>query len=216
MKPDEFRHKVETADNNQAVIYDEAHRGLGSSRALSEINNILKDLMMEMGQKNLLVIIVLPTFFLLDKYAAILRSKGLFHVYERKGKRGFWVYFNKKNKISLFIRGRKELNYGVIKWPNFKGRFLDRYAVKEEDYREKKRKSFKDNPRTTKAERYIEQRDRLIWLLYQFSELNSSSKIEKAFKQWKIPLKAREIREICEKFRENVDKVGEGENENKV
>ena len=57
---------------NEVVIYDEAHRGMASARSLSEINKILKDLMMEMGQRNLFVVIVLPTIFLLDKYAHIL------------------------------------------------------------------------------------------------------------------------------------------------
>ncbi|GAG32123.1 unnamed protein product, partial [marine sediment metagenome] len=44
MSPLEFRNKIMSAKKKQTVIYDEAHRGMASSRALSEINNILKDL----------------------------------------------------------------------------------------------------------------------------------------------------------------------------
>ena len=90
LSPEEFRNRIQDCPNRSVVLYDEAHRGMGSARALSEINNILKDLMMEMRQKNLFVLIILPSIFFLDKYAALFRSKGLFHVYERKRKRGFW------------------------------------------------------------------------------------------------------------------------------
>ena len=93
LDPLEFRNKILSASKREVIIYDEAHRGMGSARTLSEINNILKDLMMEMGQRNLFVFIILPTFFLLDRYAALFRSRGLFHVYERKGKRGYWCFF---------------------------------------------------------------------------------------------------------------------------
>ena len=48
MDPNEFRNKIEKSKKNQVIIYDEAHRGMASTRALSEINKILKDLMMEM------------------------------------------------------------------------------------------------------------------------------------------------------------------------
>src|SRR3990167_2375935 len=86
MTPIELREKIQSAEKNQCIIYDEAHRGMASSRALSEINNILKDLFIEMGQRNLLILVVLPSYFLLDKYAALFRSRGLFHVYENKGR----------------------------------------------------------------------------------------------------------------------------------
>lgn len=172
MTPEEFRNKIITAKPKSVVIYDEAHRGMASSRTLSEINNILKDLMMEMGQKNLFVIIILPTFFMLDKYAALFRSKGVFHIYERRGQRGYWVYFNEKNKLKLYRLGKKEFDYNCIKWPRFRGRFYNQYAINEEEYREKKRKSFADKPRITKAEVYKAQRDTLFWIIINKLDVN--------------------------------------------
>jgi len=64
----------------QCIIFDEAFTGLSSRGALSGINKALVGLMMQMRQKNLFVIMVLPTFFMLDKYAAIFRAKALIHV----------------------------------------------------------------------------------------------------------------------------------------
>lgn len=195
MTPEEFRNKILTSEKRCVVIYDEAHRGMASARTLSEINNILKDLMMEMGQKNLFVIIVLPTFFLLDKYAALFRAKGLFHVYERKGKRGFWVYFNKRNKLKLYRGGKKEFDYNCIKWPRFRGRFLKQYAVDEQEYKKKKSKAFKEKPRITKGEVYKAQRDTALYIIHKEFNVNDIQ-IAKLCKKYRWDVKRRTICDI--------------------
>lgn len=162
--PEEFKAKVKSSDKNTVIIYDEAHRGMGSRRSMSEINNILVDLMMEMGQRNLLVIIVLPTFFMLDRYAALFRARGLFHIYRKKKQKGFWVYFNKKSKLKLYINGKKFMNYNCMKWPRFRGRFYDQYIIDEKEYRDKKNESFVVEEKLTKADKYKWQRDALLYL----------------------------------------------------
>src|SRR3989304_1484455 len=91
--------------------YDEAYRGLSSRAAMSQINKLIVSVMMEMRQKNLVAIIVLPTFFMLDRYVAIFRSKGLFHVYQNKGKRGYWLFYNENEKKLLYILGHKLMSY---------------------------------------------------------------------------------------------------------
>lgn len=206
MTPEEFRNKIINAKKKQVVIYDEAHRGMASARALSEINNILKDLMMEMGQKNLFVIIVLPTFFLLDKYAALFRAKGLFHIYERRGNRGYWVYFNERNKLKLYRGGKKEFDYNCMRWPHFRGRFLNQYAMDEHEYRLKKAKSFNEKPRITKAETYKAQRDTILYIMYkEFRKTDSD--IAKLCKKYLLDMKRRTICDIrLEKERQIANK----------
>ncbi len=200
MTPLEFRNKIETANKNEVVIYDEAHRGMGSSRALSEINNILKDLMMEMGQKNLLVIVILPTFFLLEKYVALFRARGLFHVYERKKKRGNWVYFNEQRKQQLYMKGKKEFNYNCMKYPKFRGRWLNQYPINEEEYRKKKAQSFKGEKRLTKNEKFMEQRDGLIHIIN--NELGyKASEISKALKRIGFSMTEQNISKIIRDFK---------------
>lgn len=199
-KPLEFRDKIKSAKKNQVVIYDEAHRGMASRRTLSEINSILIDLMMEMRQKNLFVIIVLPTFFMLDRYVALYRLKGLFHIYERHGKRGFWVYFKEKHKLYLYIKGKKLYNYNCMRWPRFRGRFYNQYAINEEEYRAKKAHSFEEKERVTRAEIYIEQRDRLLGLLHDEFNL-SGRKITKLLKTYGVPLKHTQVADILVKMR---------------
>jgi hypothetical protein len=206
LAPEEFKSKVMGSQFKETAIYDEAHRGMASSRSLSEINNLLKDLMMEMGQKNLFVIIVLPSFFLLDKYPALLRSKGLFHIYKRRGQRGFWCFFNRKNKIKLYQKGKKELNYNCMKWPKTRGRFFDQYPIDEQVYRQKKSDSFTEKKRITKGEAWKEQRDLLVHILSKelhFGETN----LAKLLKRYSFPLEHTQIGEILAKYRETVVEV---------
>jgi hypothetical protein len=200
LAPEEFRSRVMNAQRKEVIIYDEAHRGMSSSRSLSEINNILKDLMMEMGQRNLFIIVILPSFFLLDKYAALFRSRGLFHVYERRKQRGFWCFFNRKKKLKLYQYGKKDLNYNCMRWPYFRGRFIDSYPIDEIEYRKKKSESFTEKKRTTRGEVWMAQRDQLIWILHK--ELNiGEQKLTKLLKSYNIPLQHSIIGDILTKMR---------------
>lgn len=164
MTPREFTKAVLKSNKGECIVFDEAFTGLSSRASLTEINKILVSLMMEMRQKNLYVIIVMPTFFMLDRYVALFRARGLFHIYMKSGKRGRWVYFNKKKKKLLYLLGKKLFSYAKPK-SSFRGRFQDQYTVNEEAYRVKKGKSLMDKSRSTRAETYKAQRDTLIWIL---------------------------------------------------
>jgi len=160
----QFRKAVVGAKKGECIIFDEAFRGLSSRSSLSEVNRMMVTLMMEMRQKNLFVIIVMPTFFMLDKYAALFRAKGLFHVYTNKGKRGFWTFFNKSKKKVLYILGKKLYNYSNPK-STFKGRFLEKYTVNEELYRKAKKDSLgKLDKKVEVKDVFQHQRDVLIYL----------------------------------------------------
>ena len=185
LNPLEFRDKIQKASKNETVIYDEAHRGMGSAGALTEINKILKDLMMEMGQKNLFVVVVLPTFFLLDRYIVLFRARGLFHIYTNKRQRGYWVFYNERNKKRLFLKGKKEFNYNCITFPSLRGRFMNGYPVSEEEYRKKKSKSFKEGFRQTRNETAEQNTSRLAPLLKKEYGLTIDS-INNLYKHYKI------------------------------
>jgi hypothetical protein len=202
MTPEEFKKRIENADKNDVVIYDEAHRGMGSRRSLSEINNILVDLMMEMGQKNLFVIIILTTFFMLDKYPALYRARGLFHVYERKHKRGFWVYFNERDKLKLYRLGKKEFNYNCMHYPKFRGRFFNQYAVDKDEYINKKKKSFENRIRITRAETFKHDRDIILYALYKETGL-SIRDLVKTLKKYGKTISRGTIGEILAEFDKN-------------
>jgi len=158
MTPDELQKRIEHSSKNEVIIFDEAHRGMSSSRSLSEVNNILKNLFMEMGQFNLCVIVILPSYFMLDKYVAIHRTRGLFYIYER----GRWVYYNEDHKRMLYIKGKKNMDMNCMKFPSLRGRCYTKTPLNRELYIEKKRESFKNSENTGKRNKYITQRNILI------------------------------------------------------
>lgn len=166
MTPDEFTKAILRAKKGQCVIFDEAFVGLSSRASLTEINKLMVSLMMEMRQKNLFVIIVMPTFFMLDRYVALFRARGLFHIYLKYGKRGRWIYFNQKKKRYLYLKGKKLLSYSEPK-SQFRGRFMDQYTINEVKYREKKKNALMKKSRSTKAETYKFHRDTLFWILHE-------------------------------------------------
>lgn len=139
--PEEFENAVLTAESFQAVIYDEAYTGLSSRSTMSNINQTIVRMLAEIRQKNLFIFIVMPTFFDLDKYVAIWRSRALLHVKtEGNFERGFFKFYNMDRKKSLYVNGKKFYNYNNPK-PNFFGRFSGFYPIDKEGYKEKKRKS---------------------------------------------------------------------------
>ncbi len=167
----DFIKLVVNAKRFSCVVFDEAFTGLSSRASLSEINQLLVSLMMECRQKNLFIILVMPSFFMLDKYAALHRAKGLFHIAMRKGMRGYWYYYNRQGKKMLYLTGKKFYEYGGVK-PIIKGVFRDQYMVNEEEYRNMKRLSLNRKRRNTRAQVYKSQRDTLFWIMIK--ELGSS------------------------------------------
>lgn len=138
-------HEAVRNTKNGVVIFDEAFRGFSSRAALSRVNKLLIQTLMEMGQNNNIVFIVLPSFFMLDMYPAMLRSDGLFHISEdpKTNLRKFEGY-NRKDKNKIYQLGaRKGWGYGIKS--KFKGRFGSKFPggeVFKKVYDEKKREAF--------------------------------------------------------------------------
>lgn len=208
---DEFRDAIFKAKKGEAIIYDEAFTGLSSRSSLSAVNRVLVSLMMQMRQKNLFIIIVLPTFFLLDKYVALFRTMALFHVYESGGRRGYFRVYNRKKKKYLYLAGKQTYSYGSSekKWKvftKFKGRFYGKFALgdeKEEDkYRKKKAKALIDtekSPMTAGQIKYREQRDILIYLLRKHLNFGYAQ-LENLFGEYDFEMSYVQIRNICVRF----------------
>jgi len=160
----DFINIVVKAKKHQCIIFDEAFTGLNSRTSLSEVNNILVSLMMEMRQKNLFIILIMPSFFMLDKYAVLHRAKGLFHVYMDNGRRGFWNFYNQQRMKYLYLKGKKFYEYQHAK-PIIFGRFQDQYMIDKEPYIKIKKSALHRKRRQTKGEVYKSQRDTLFYIL---------------------------------------------------
>jgi len=163
---------------NGVIIFDEAFRGLSARSALSKTNRKLITTLMEMGQNNNIVFLILPSFFMLDTYPAMLRSNALFNIYidKKTGKRTFRGFnYNDKNRI--YQQGvRKGWNYFMR--TKFKGRFYENREHTKfpggkrfyNAYEAKKRRALrdrKDEIEKVKEDKYMIQRDLIIKGLYK-------------------------------------------------
>jgi hypothetical protein len=147
---EEFKDYIKKAKKFQAVVYDEAFTGLSGRDAMSHINKSLIEMLAEIGQQNLYVFVVMPTFFDVDKYVALWRSRALVHVYTTDNfKRGSFTFYNFDKKKDLYVNGKKFYSYRHPK-PNFWGSFTNYYVVNEEEYRKRKFKALSRRRSTPK------------------------------------------------------------------
>lgn len=173
--PEEFLEQIRTAPPGSVVVFDEAFRGLSSKGSQSKVNKMIVQAMMEMGQRNLIIFIVLPTFFLLELYAAVLRSNCLFHVYkDRSGKRLFKTY-NYQKKSQLYNYGKKKGFSYLIPKVSVKstgGKFFNIYAIDEKAYRKKKLESLQAMVPTAVEEvnEYQEKYEKLVLEFVKFAD----------------------------------------------
>lgn len=205
--PQEFIKAVTTAKPHSAIIFDEAFTGMSSRASLSEVNNLLVSLMMEMGQRNLFIIIVMPTYFMLEKYVVFHRTRGLFHVYMEQGRRGLWKFYNRYAIKRMYEKGRRFMEYIGARHSMF-GRFSDNYMVDEKAYRAKKSAILTKKRFSTRAERYIGQRDALVYAMYK--ELGKTqAEIARMASKYGFKVAQRTISDIlAEKAREIAAKEG--------
>jgi len=210
MTADEFKQAIVDAKQKQCVIYDEAVTGMTSGDSISRIGKLLKSMMMQMRQKNLFVIVIIPTIFELNKYTVLSRARSFFHIYESKGKMGYFVGYNKKDTKLLYLRGKKTYTYKVRS--RFIGRFYGKYVVDEAEYRKKKEEalfSIDNDEKKEKDSIYKVQRDFLICYLKKQYKLGGGS-IEKIFKFCDKPIGKTYICEILkESSGELIEKNGE-------
>ena len=150
-----IRQNRSTKEKTKVVLFDEAFRGLSSKSSLSKSNKLLVQALQEARQQNLVIFLVTPSFFMLEFYAAVLRTNALFHVVkERKSKRRYVRIFGKRQKNILYQIGvRKGWSYNVK--TRSRASFFNIYpggSDFEKRYRKKKRANFGVDDGKSKAE----------------------------------------------------------------
>jgi len=191
---------IRKATTNQGVQYDEGFTGLSSRAALSQINKMLVSLFMQVRQKNLFIVICIPSIFMLDKYAAMFRTKALIHVYESRNRHLFFV-FNRKHKKQLLLEGSKTYAYGksIKKMPIFKGEFRGQYPIDEKAYRDKKARAMNKTDEYI-VEKGIEDRNQLIYIIHKEFNL-TGVEVSNILDEYDFPIKVRQVQRIIAKMR---------------
>jgi len=200
---DQFIERLKKAPKYSCIVLDEAFSSANSRSALTEVNRSLIGVATEMRQRNLFVIIVIPSFFDLDKYFALWRCRALFHVYFNKdGSRGSYIIFPKSKKKYLYLTGKKFYDYSKPASPYPVCRFNNFYTVDEIEYRKKKAEAFKKRVVSNLAKRWKLQRDALVRELYHNKKVRSAQ-FEKIFVSWGAkPISQREIQRLVQLWEE--------------
>lgn len=148
---EQFKKAVLSLKPGKAIIWDEARRGLNSRRSMSNINLDITDMLAECRQHNLFLIIVMPTFYDMDKNIAIWRSRLLIHVWgvwdtskpDKPLKRGYFRLYSEAGKKDLRTdtNACRGYRYPFLPGRSANGRFVKHYVVDEAEYRRKKREA---------------------------------------------------------------------------
>ncbi len=146
---DDAIEKIDKLPDRSVIIIDEGSMLFDSKDALrKELKKLVKVLNV-CGQKEMVIIVILPSFFELIPQIACRRSRFLLHVYTDKHyNRGRFLYFSEQKKRILYVEGKKK--YGSYKYPTstFRGLFKDFNPFEEEYLKIKKvalKEAFKDD-----------------------------------------------------------------------
>lgn len=169
--------KITNVKDKGWLMFDEGNMFFLSTEIMKREQRDLHKIFSIFRQKNLFVLIVLPSFFRLGTYFSLDRSKFLIRTYLKGGKRSYFAYHGEKNKIYLYQKGKKEHNYKIVK-PQFRGRFDQCYLLENPAYKRFKLKTLtgslqiakkKKLPTPTEIKR--EERDKIIRLNAQMNSI---------------------------------------------
>lgn len=142
-----------------AIVLDEAFSAANNRSSLTEVNRAMIGVATEMRQKNLFVLMLLPSFFDLDKYFALWRCRALIHVFFDHDENRHFILFPKDQKKTLYLNGKKTYNYSYPKSPYPVFTFPNYYPVDEMKYRARKADAFKKRVVSFRAQQWLAQRN---------------------------------------------------------
>lgn len=173
----DFLRILNKAKYGSAIMWDESETGAFARDSVGRLNKLVVTALMVARAKRLFLAMVIPSFFLLDKYIRMHRIGMLVHVI-RRGQ--FCVYPSYGGKLKkLTVDGTKYWDYKVVK-PLFTESFPE-FPQKSEfwkEYQKKKHKFMKDHLNDTIGN--LTTRTRLEAMLYNIYTKTSVSQIQLA------------------------------------
>lgn len=139
--------KIQNAKQGGYLGFDEGNAFFMASETVKKEHRSFHKIFSIFRQKNLFVVICLPSFFRLGTYFALDRSDGLIRTYLKDGKRGFFAFYGKSLKDKLYRIGKKTYDVNCVS-PNFRGRFTKCVKMENKEY-----KSFKSETLSTEIEK---------------------------------------------------------------
>jgi hypothetical protein len=141
---EEFDRAVRKAKNGQCIIFDEGIEGFFTKEAMSYATKSLNKLLAIIGYKHLFIIIILPSWKMVEGLLKD-RLKLMIRVYPKRDgmhlKRGFYDFFSVRSIRKIYTdNATKQV---IFPYPDYKGTFADINTIPElkklwKDYNEKK------------------------------------------------------------------------------
>jgi len=154
--PSQVEQALTHAKKFSSFVWDEAYEGANKYRIMSTENQRLTRIFQKIRQKNLFLVVVMPSFFDLSKYYAVRRSWALIHCYYEPQlnkaeidehseldfglpvlQRGFFKFYTRPLKKKLYNKYKKIEDYSMVRG-RFIGMFPPIYTIDKEAYKEKK------------------------------------------------------------------------------
>lgn len=163
------------AKPGQAVVFDEAII-VNSRSALTEFNKSIIIAMTQIRSKGLYIFFNIPSVFDLDRNLVLNRCHLLLHCFQdRFGDRGRYIVFDRDKLKLLYLKGKKLYTYGFPK-ANFTGHFTEYFHLDRTAYENKKQIEIAKQAKGKKSNKYLEQRNRLIYFVVRLYKLHFPEK----------------------------------------
>lgn len=126
--------RLKTMPDGSILFIDEASILFSATDHAQQEQRQLIKVMQVVRQKRMIFILICPSFFKLNQYIAVSRTRFLVHVYAKGFERGRFTYFSEKKKKILYPEGKKR--FGSYRNPHcdFIGTFSDFKLPFEEEY----------------------------------------------------------------------------------
>lgn len=137
--------KMRKLPDGSAILIDEGSLVFNAKETMRREQVRLTKILDVCRQRRFYILVACPSFFDLNKYIAVFRSRFLIHCYtDTKFVRGRFAYWGTKKKKILYSIGKK--NFGSYKKPkaDFIGRFMDFNPIWVKKYEAIKRKSMEE------------------------------------------------------------------------
>lgn len=141
--------KINKTPNKGFLMFDEGNVFFLSTDVMKKEARDFHKIFSIFRQKNLFVVICLPSFFRLSSYFALDRSDFLCKTYLKKGKRGCFAYYGTKRKTQLYYKGREIHNMNAVP-PTFRGKFTKCISLENPEYKKFKLKTLEQSIQVAK------------------------------------------------------------------
>lgn len=137
--------KLGTMPDKSVLVMDEGSLLFMAREAMKREQVTLMKIINVIRQKNMVLIIIAPSFFELNKTISVSRSRFLLHVYtDKQLNRGRFAYYSQKKKQVLYSIGKKRFNSYARPKADFVGKFINFQPLGDE-YDKVKKKSLMES-----------------------------------------------------------------------